>query len=121
MALFKLMVNVTAASMTVVHNFFQRGQLVGCSGSVGPSQVCSVWASLLFTFSSSSSCFSISFSSSKLGGDVSSISNALRVGEYEDVGLGGCEGSLPVDVEREVLELGEDSELIFERIGTALR
>ena len=51
---------------------------------------------------------------------MSSTSNALRVEEDEDVGLGGSEGSLPVDVEGEVLEMGEDSELIVERI-TALR
>ena len=112
MALFKLMVKVTAASMTVVHSFFEIGQLVGCSGSVGPSQVCRMWTWLLFPVFSPP-CFSISSSPSETGGESFSVSDALRVGEDEALGLGGSEGSLSAEEPGEVLEMGHRVELIL--------
>ncbi len=123
MALFKLIVNVTAASMTVVQSFFHRCQLVGCSGSVGPSQVWKSWASLLLSFFSSC-CFSTSSSSFKVGGDAFSTWNTLSAGEDKAIGLGGCEGSLLMDAGGEVLEVEVevevDSELILGRIGMGM-
>ena len=117
MALFRLMVKVTAASRTVVRSFVEIGQLVGCSGSVGPSQVCRMWIWLLFALFSPC-CFSISFSTPKIG-DSFSISDVLSVGEDEAVGLGGSEGSLPAEEQGEVLELGDVLELILGRISKA--
>lgn len=52
-----------------------------------------------------------------MGGEEFSTSNALSAGKDVDVGLGGSEGSLSMDVEKEVLELGEDSVLILCRTG----
>ena len=75
MALFKLIVNVTAASMTVVQSFLARGQLVGCSGSEEP---CQVWRRGVALISS------LSFSSlEEMGVGAFSTSKALRVGDDE--------------------------------------
>ena len=118
MALFKLMVNVTAASMTVVHSFCQRGQLVGCSGSVGPSQVCSVCVSLFF----SPSCFSTSSSSSEVAGNLSSRQEAFGVGEDEAAGGEGCVVKLPTggEVKKEGLKIGGGSEFMLGMIDIRL-